>query len=187
MAQITKKALEASLKNLLLQKPLSKITIQDITDDCGISRMTFYYHFNDIYHLVEWVCVEEAQKVLGEHRHYDSWEEGLLAIFIAVRENKPFILNVYHSVSREQIETYLYQLTYKLMVDVVEEKAVGLRVSTEEKSFIADFYKYSLVGLMLDWIKKDMRDDPQELVNRLANLVHGNIVAALHHYDSKGR
>ena len=29
MAQITKKALEASLKNLLLQKPLSKITIQD--------------------------------------------------------------------------------------------------------------------------------------------------------------
>lgn len=178
MAQITKKALEASLKNLLLQKPLSKITIQDITDDCGISRMTFYYHFSDIYHLVEWVCVEEAQKVLGEHRHYDSWEEGLLAIFIAVRENKPFILNVYHSVSREQIETYLYQLTYKLMVDVVEEKAVGLRVSAEEKSFIADFYKYSLVGLMLDWIKKDMRDDPQELVNRLANLVHGNIVAA---------
>ena len=89
--------------------------------------------------------------------------------------------------AREQIETYLYQLTYKLMVDVVEEKAVGLRVSAEEKSFIADFYKYSLVGLMLDWIKKDMRDDPQELVNRLANLVHGNIVAALHHYDSKGR
>ena len=72
MAQITKKALEASLKNLLLQKPLSKITIQDITDDCGISRMTFYYHFSDIYHLVEWVCVEEAQKVLGERGHYDS-------------------------------------------------------------------------------------------------------------------
>ena len=45
MAQITKKALEASLKHLLLQKPLPKITIQDLTDDCGISRMTFYYHF----------------------------------------------------------------------------------------------------------------------------------------------
>ena len=56
--------------------------------------------------------------------------------------------------SREQIETYLYQLTYQLMIDVVEEKAVGLRVSTEDKDFIADFYKYALVGLMLDWIKR---------------------------------
>ena len=162
-------------------------SIQDITDDCGISRMTFYYHFKDIYDLVEWACIEDAQKVLGENRHYDSWEKGLLDIFKAVRENKPFILNVYHSVSREQIETYLYQLTYQLMIDVVEEKAVSLRVSTEDKDFIADFYKYALVGLMLDWIKKDMREDPQDLVNRLAILVHGNIVAALQHYDTKGR
>ena len=48
MSQVTKRALEASLKNLLLQKPLSKITISDITEDCGINRMTFYYHFKDI-------------------------------------------------------------------------------------------------------------------------------------------
>lgn len=41
MSQVTKRALEASLKNLLLQKPLSKITISDITEDCGINRMTF--------------------------------------------------------------------------------------------------------------------------------------------------
>ena len=31
MSQITKRALEASLKNLLLQKPLKKITINDST------------------------------------------------------------------------------------------------------------------------------------------------------------
>ena len=51
MSQITKRALEASLKHLLLQKPLHKITINDITEDCGINRMTFYYHFKDIYDL----------------------------------------------------------------------------------------------------------------------------------------
>lgn len=60
MSQVTKRALEASLKNLLLQKPLSKITISDITEDCGINRMTFYYHFKDIYDLVEWSCQEDA-------------------------------------------------------------------------------------------------------------------------------
>ena len=52
MSQVTKRALEQSLKNLLLKKPLTKITINDIAEDCGINRMTFYYHFKDIYDLV---------------------------------------------------------------------------------------------------------------------------------------
>ena len=39
MSQVTKRALEASLKHLLLQKPLNKITINDIAEDCGINRM----------------------------------------------------------------------------------------------------------------------------------------------------
>lgn len=57
MSQFTKRALEDSLKHLLLQKPLNKITINDIAEDCGINRMTFYYHFKDIYDLVEWSCL----------------------------------------------------------------------------------------------------------------------------------
>lgn len=64
MSQITKRALEQSLKNLLLQKPITKITINDITEDCGINRMTFYYHFKDIYDLVEWSCEEDARKAI---------------------------------------------------------------------------------------------------------------------------
>ena len=62
MSQVTKRALEASLKHLLLQKPLNKITINDIAEDCGINRMTFYYHFKDIYDLVEWCCEEDASR-----------------------------------------------------------------------------------------------------------------------------
>ena len=63
----TKQAIAESLKHLLLRKPITKITINDITEDCGISRMTFYYHFNDIYDLVEWVCAEEARAAFQRH------------------------------------------------------------------------------------------------------------------------
>lgn len=118
----TKQALEASLKKVMLQKPLDKITISDITSDCGISRMAFYYHFKDIYDLVEWSCLEDAKRALQGKKTYDTWQEGILQIFEAVLENKPFILNAYHSVSREQIENYLFHLTYDLLKAVVEEK-----------------------------------------------------------------
>ena len=97
MTNDTKYALEASLKKFLLKKPIDKITIRDLTDDCGISRMAFYYHFKDIYDLVEWSCFEDASRALAGKKTYDTWQEGLLQIFEAVLENKPFILNVYRA------------------------------------------------------------------------------------------
>ncbi|QEY33766.1 TetR family transcriptional regulator [Caproiciproducens galactitolivorans] len=184
MSYITKRALEESLKRMLRKKSLDKITIADIAEDCGISRMTFYYHFKDIHDLVEWCCLEDAEKALGDKKTYDTWQQGFLQIFEAVIENRPFIINVYRSVSREQVELYLYKLTYDLIIGVVEEKAVGMKVSEEDKKFIADFYKYGFVGLLLDWIKKDMRENPRQIVERLDLLIRGNITLALDRFRS---
>ena len=72
MSNITKHALAESLKKLLLKKPLNKITINDLTTDCGISRMAFYYHFKDIYDLVEWTCLEKSRKALQGKKTYDT-------------------------------------------------------------------------------------------------------------------
>ena len=94
-------------------------------------------------------------------------------------ENKPFILNVYRSVSREQVENYLYKVTYALLDGVVEEQAQGMSVRQEDKAFLATLYQYMFVGLMLDWIKSDMKEDPQAIVSRLELAIHGNIRAAL--------
>lgn len=179
MSQVTKKALEESLKKLLLKKPLNKITVSDITEDCGINRMTFYYHFKDIYDLIEWSCLEDASKALEGNKTYDTWQEGYLRIFGAVKENKPFIMNVYNSVSREQVENYLFKITFKLLEDVVEEQAKDMSVLKEDKYFIANFYKYGFVGLMLEWIKDDMKQDPKIIVDKLSLMIQGNIKESL--------
>ena len=102
-----------------------------------------------------------------------------MQILQAVLDNKPFILNVYRSVSREQAENYLYRVTYDLLESVVEEEAQGMSVRQEDKELIATLYKYLFVGLMLDWIKGDMKGDPQVMVQKLELVLHGNVVAAL--------
>ena len=144
MSQVTKRALEASLKKLLLEKPLHKITVSDITDDCGINRMTFYYHFKDIYDLVEWSCEEDASRALAGKKTYETWQQGFLQLFKAV-----------------------------------EEQARGMSVRPEDKAFIATLYKYMFVGLMLDWIRSDMKGDPHLIVERLDQVIHGSVDAAL--------
>ena len=179
MSQITKRALEQSLKNLLLKKPLTKITVGDIAEECGINRMTFYYHFKDIYDLVEWSCLEDAKKALDEKKTYETWQQGLLQIFEAAQENKPFILNVYRCVHREQVERYLQPLVDQLLLEVLNEEIGEMTLRDEDKQFIAQIYSYIFIGLMLDWIKDDMRADPQQIVDRLAKLIKGSMSAAI--------
>ena len=179
MSDLTKRALEQSLKNLLLQKPLHKITISDIADDCGINRMTFYYHFKDIYDLVEWSCMEDARKALEEKKTYDTWQQGLLQIFDAVRQNKPFIMNVYRCVHQEQVEKFLSPLVDSLLRGVINEESAGMTVRDEDKDFIAQVYSYVFIGIMLDWIKNDMRGEPEVIVEKLATLIKGSISSAL--------
>ena len=184
LSNMTKRALEESLKRLLLKKPLTKITINDLTTDCGISRMTFYYHFKDIYDLVEWVCLEESTRALQGKKTSGDWQEGLLQIFEAVYENKAFIMNAYSSLHREQIENFLFRLTHDLIMGVVEEQSIGTSITQAQKNFIADFYKYSFVGIMLDWIRQGMKDDYTSICDNMYTTIQGNITNSIKNFTN---
>lgn len=185
-SQLTKRALEESLKRLLLTKPLNKITIADITSDCGISRMTFYYHFQDIYDLVEWACEEDAARAIAGNKTADTWQTGLLDTFLALRENKPFIASIYHDMSREQVERFLIPVVSDLVKSVVDEHAARRHVREQDRDFIARFFAHALIGTVLDWIARDMRDDPQQLVQRVATIADGAIETALDRFEIPG-
>lgn len=150
MSQITKKALAESLKNMLAEKPLDKITVVDIVNDCGVNRQTFYYHFQDIYDLMEWTFLKEAAAVLQGNKTYETWQQGYLQIFQYVSDNRALMRNVYYSMNREVLEYYLYDVMYHMLIAVIQEQAEGLSVQEEDQKFIADFYKYVFVGFILE-------------------------------------
>ena len=187
MSQVTKRALEQSLKNLLLKKPLTKITINDIAEDCGINRMTFYYHFKDIYDLVEWSCLEDARRALEEKKTHDTWQQGLLQIFEAVRQNKPFILNVYRCVDREQVERYLRPLVDHLILGVIDEQSAAMTVRDEDKAFIAQVYGYIFIGIMLDWIRQGMKSDYTDIWKNMCITLHGNITNSIQNFTKHAK
>ena len=91
-------------------------------------------------------------------------------------------MNVYRCVHQEQVERYLKPLVDQLLLDVINEEAAGMTVRDEDKAFIARIYSYVFVGLMLDWIRDDMQQDPKELVGRLATLIKGNILQGLQRF-----
>ena len=148
--------------------------------------MAFYYHFKDIYDLVEWACIEDAAAALQGKKTCDTWQEGLLQIFEAVLENKPFILNAYRCISRDQMERFLFQMTYGLIRGVVDEKSEGTAISEADKTFIAEFYKYSFVGVLLDWIRQGMAADHRLIAEKIAVTMRGNVTNSIHNFAEPG-
>ena len=82
--QITKRAITESFRALLAVKPLDKITVRDIVEDCGLTRNTFYYHYEDIYDLLSDVLESEIERALSVPAGGASWETMLLDM--AVRQ-----------------------------------------------------------------------------------------------------
>ena len=179
MAQFTQKAIVESLIKLLNERPLDKITIKDIVEDCGINRNTFYYHFEDIPSLVKQILNAEAETVLLKQETVVSWEEGFIEGAQFALQNKKVVYHIYNSVRREEVEKYLYHVAGDVMRQYVEAAAAGSKAKEEDKKLIADFYKSALVGMTLDWLNSGMKYAPEPLIRRLGVMLKGNIEEAL--------
>ena len=73
----TKQALAAALKEKMKTKPFSKITVQELIEECNVNRKTFYYHFEDIYGLLRWMFEEEAIQVIKQFDLLIDWEDAI--------------------------------------------------------------------------------------------------------------
>ena len=160
-------------------KELSKITITNITKDCGVNRQTFYYHFKDVYDLLEWIYMNEVIQSMEGNDTYDTWQQGFLSIFEYVLENKEFVKNTYYSISRDFFLRFIYKQTTVLLMNIIDEKSKGMKVRREDKQFMADFYKYGFVGIMQDWIESGMKEKPDNIIKKLNSIIEGNFENAL--------
>ena len=184
----TKQALANALKQLLQKKQITKITINDIAEACGISRMTFYYHFKDIYDLADWTLQEVLHTAIADNRTHDNWQQGFLNLLDVLKAHQPLILNVYRAIDREQVERYMRREVEALLLPVVEEQAAGLQISEKGKHMVAIFYTYAFMGIVLEWIQRNMQASPQEVADTTAAMIHSgfrNSLENLGRYESK--
>ena len=86
---------------------------------------------------------------------------------------------VYHSIQREKIENYLCRVVYDLLFDVVCELSKDYYISLENKQYIANFYKHGFVGIILEWVKCGMKEDPKIFVSRVSQMIHGQLLLAI--------
>ena len=135
-------------------------------------RLRKMHAMPDIIQLI--IC--KAHKEKDKHQHTRNF---FLPGDSAVQHIQPY------AVAHEKVEQYLYKLTYELIVNVVEEKCKGIAIADGDKRFIADFYKYGFVGIMLDWIDKGMQEDYHKIVMMMGTALDGNIARSIENFKQK--
>ena len=179
MTIVIKRVLASTLKEMAEKKSLSKITINDLTQACDVSRQTFYNNFKDIYDLVEWIYLKEVVTPIERGKIYDKWQDALTLIFQYISENHVFVLNTYRSFGKEFLEKVLRQEIELFLSNQVFKKIEVTKEEAKQVEFSYSFYTYALVGVGLDWIEKQMPESVEELVERIERVMLGEIISLL--------
>ncbi len=174
MAQFTKQAIAKSFLKLINKMPLDKITIRDIVEDCGINRNTFYYHFRDIYDLMGYVFREETREALFRMGTDVTTEGRICTGMRFALENKRAIYHIYHSISRELFDGYLYDISLALMQRTVDERARDLPVTQTDKQLVSELLACTLMGSTLSWVAAGMREELTCRIRGFCALFDGN-------------
>ena len=179
MSDLTKRALAEALKNRLSKTTVKNITIKDLTDDCGLNRQTFYYHFSDIYGLMEWIFVDETNKILkADYMDYDI-RTILEKTFNYVQDNEKLILNAYKSTDKSLLDNFLKSWIRPIVTQIITRKAEGRNISDEDRDFVIDVCVTVVLGITFQWLENGMEDNLSGKADKLMTLLDGNIEMVL--------
>ena len=169
---ITKLSIADVFKKLMCKKAFEKITISDITTECGLNRQTFYYHFRDKYELLNWIFYNEAITPFMEGLSFDNWSSKLCDMLRLIYTNSKFYTNALKTYYGEEFKSYMHKVGTSVFSSVVDHVSENYYVADDDKQFIAEFFSYGMIGTMVAWVQKGMKDTPETVVAHIENLVN---------------
>lgn len=175
MAKFTKKAIVDTFVKILNEKPLSKITVKEIIEECEINRNTFYYYFEDIYTLVDYLFRTEIQKLQEITDTSDTLSDECEIVLDLLKNNKQALKHIYESSDRFQLEHYFFKALDKAMLDFIRNLFKDIDAAEDDIQFLARYHKYALVGFIIDWLANDNDEEFVSLLRRISALSEESI------------
>lgn len=175
MVSKKRNAIMESVLKLLEERPLNKITVKDIVDECGINRNTFYYHFEDISSLIEAIIIDQVDRVMTQYRDISSMEECIEMAMRLGADHRNAIYHIYNSSNRDFLERRLMEICRHAATQFVEKTAGNQVILPEDRDIIIQSYMCELFGLVIDWLNSGMPQGMEERFLRLCELRRGGI------------
>ena len=174
-ANLTKNALADGLKEFLNDRPLSKITIRDLTEKCGVNRQTFYYHFADIRELCQWMVFRDISNMIKDlYDNPSSYSDVVLEFLRYEKSQGNMLLNILEGGQDPAALYAFYNIHQEVLRDLLNTVFSRSGVDDEFKQFTANLYAAGAAGMELLWIRGGMKESPEKMTELLTTYLADN-------------
>lgn len=166
----TRTELANALRGKMALKPLKTISVRELTRDCCLDRHTFYYHFRDIYGLMEWMFQQDQRRLTEELKELQDGGEGLGILLRYLKENRASLLCAMSSIHSEYFDRMLYAVVYGLRSDGSgAEKSEGMSADGRQEP---DFCASVFVSIFKSYLRGELLLSEEILLEELKRLWH---------------
>lgn len=165
----TVEAISQSIRELLKQKRVEKITVNEISKKSNIHRITFYYHFQDKYSLLDFVFTENMNEILNRNSG-KSIKETIIDLFKHLSENEQMYMNAFTSNEYQSLEGIYLRTTREYFNEIIDQLSVSGKLLVEKK-YLIEFYSHASTKFIVDWVKNENRDESWYAATQLVNMI----------------
>lgn len=170
--EATKAAFVEAFMTLSENKPIEKITIQELANRAGYNRTTFYEYFKDINQLLSYIENEMIlfiKRFIVQRIGMIPPEEMFIALFTDMYSKR-------HKYIKLLFGTKNYnQFSHKLKEILIPAFANQLHLSAKEKriEYILDFYLSGIISMIARWITSEDEMSLEEFAKVVRDVVSG--------------
>ena len=168
-----KRQIADKLLELLEKKSLEKITVKELVTLCGISRQTFYYHFEDVLDVVDWWTRQGAQMLMEKSVHTDDPHQALRIFVDYTTEHRRTLQHLLASRWHKELERRLVQVFTSNLQDTLHRIHPNLAMSPCDEEAFLQFYAFGISGLLVER-EVHTNAEKETLVNQLYWLLFQN-------------
>lgn len=148
-----KEILAESFREIAEKKPISKITVRDITDNCGYSPATFYRHFNDKYDLITYDYSTHIESIIAKTGTDGyQWKRSVYESLRYFEENRSYIRNLLLNTSgMDAFERNLIVINTAQLTESIK-KISGIKELTSDLAIYVQLYVSGTVQIICHWV-----------------------------------
>ena len=178
MANFTERMIMETFVKLLEERTFDKITVKDIISELGISRNTFYYHFEDLYDLAKKAANIEFEKMYSLDYSNIDYKEHLNNLTHLASHSKKQIYHIINTLDRKALESYLTQISEKIIINYINQNIPDSKADALTRDLVIKCYSCALVGVLMRWIDDGMISD-EDFIYKAAEIFTRSISSAL--------
>lgn len=170
MAISMKQLLAQSLLTLCKTTPLTSITIQQLLDDTGISRQTFYNHFKDKQDLIQYIY--DCFIIPNFHQPTSTninFYPALLTVLQNIKTYHYFMKQACSMEGQNNLTSYIYKHCETFDMQW-HQSLYGTQPMPDTLRFAIQYHANASTNMTLSWILSDMPVSCEELAQLLVQM-----------------